>query len=218
MRSRRSKASGGAVLFLLILLLLVLLIIMRSEREERRPSLEPGSAVALDGDTFERPDGGRVRLLGIDTPETGEPYYKEATARLQELLAAGSLSYRHGRRRSDDYGRELAFVYSGGGLINRQLLLDGLARTYFFPEDLNNPALTDSLCEAQRRARVAKVGIWSLPPPSRCDHYFGNARSRRFHRPDCSSISRSDTTRLVRLLTRGEFLDSCYSPCRNCKP
>ena len=39
----------------------------------------------IDGDTIELQDGNRVRYLGIDTPETGEPYYSEATARNKEL-------------------------------------------------------------------------------------------------------------------------------------
>ena len=40
-----------------------------------------------DGDTFELQGGDRVRLLSIDTPEKGEPFYNEA----QEYLSALTL-------------------------------------------------------------------------------------------------------------------------------
>ena len=40
----------------------------------------------IDGDTIELESGQRVRYLGIDTPETGEPYAAEATERNRELV------------------------------------------------------------------------------------------------------------------------------------
>jgi endonuclease YncB( thermonuclease family) len=159
-----------------------------------------------------------VRLLGIDTPEKGEPFYEEAKLRLSELLQDAELGVGHGRRRFDRYGRELAFVYADGILLNRVLLAEGLACAYFFMDDLSNLALVDSLCEAQQQARALELGIWSLPEPESCDRYFGKKDGRRFHRPDCSSVTRGDTLNLLRLLSRDEFLDRCYSPCRNCKP
>ena len=40
----------------------------------------------IDGDTIEIRGGDRVRYIGIDTPEIGEPYYSEATAKNKELV------------------------------------------------------------------------------------------------------------------------------------
>jgi len=53
------------------------------------PAPEITSAIVpriIDGDTIELQNGERVRLLGINTPEKGQPYYEEATNRLQELI------------------------------------------------------------------------------------------------------------------------------------
>lgn len=36
----------------------------------------------IDGDTFVLANGRVVRLIGINTPEYGEPYYEEATNKL----------------------------------------------------------------------------------------------------------------------------------------
>ncbi len=44
------------------------------------PTLETTSAIVsrvIDGDTIKLQEGERVRLLGIDAPERGQPYYEE---------------------------------------------------------------------------------------------------------------------------------------------
>ncbi len=49
------------------------------------PPPETTSAIVsevIDGDTIKLQNGERVRLLGINTPEKGQPYYEEATNRL----------------------------------------------------------------------------------------------------------------------------------------
>ena len=40
----------------------------------------------IDGDTITLENGEKVRLIGIDTPERGQCYYKEAKLRLTELV------------------------------------------------------------------------------------------------------------------------------------
>lgn len=70
----------------------------------------------IDGDTFisgRRTDGEelRIRLFGVDTPERGEPCFDEATERFREL-AGDSVRIEYGPRRTDRYGRLLAYVYT----------------------------------------------------------------------------------------------------------
>jgi len=65
----------------------------------------------VDGDTF-RLHGERIRILGIDTPERGEPGSGRATYRLLALLRSGNVVIvRHGK---DVYCRTLADVYVDG--------------------------------------------------------------------------------------------------------
>ena len=217
-KRKSSLVRRRLLLFLVVLLALVLLIILRPRQDTSPAEILSGRLMVVDGDSFRRADGSKVRLLGIDTPEKGEPLYQEAKIRLAELLQEAELSYRHGRRRFDRYGRELAFVYAEGLLVNRILLAEGLARAYLFMDDLSDLAFVDSLCAAQQQARALDLGIWSLPEPETCNRYFGKKERRRFHRPDCPSVTRGDTLNSLRLLSRDEFLDRCYSPCRNCKP
>ncbi|MBI3003638.1 MAG: thermonuclease, partial [candidate division NC10 bacterium] len=54
----------------------------------------PGSRVVrvLDGDTAVLASGERVRYLGINAPETGEPFAAEATARNAALVAGRTVT------------------------------------------------------------------------------------------------------------------------------
>ena len=74
----------------------------------------------VDGDTvIVRAGGGalRVRLLGIDTPETVDPdrpvgcFGPEASAYTKHLLTGRSVSLVYDRELHDRYGRLLAYVY-----------------------------------------------------------------------------------------------------------
>lgn len=59
----------------------------------------------------------------------------------------------------------------------------------------------------------------SLPGSTDEITYVANTNTRKFHRPECSSVSdmkpknRWDTT-----LTREELIDQGYEPCKRCKP
>jgi micrococcal nuclease len=96
----------------------------------------------LDGDSvmLEIDLGNKVkwrdnfRLMGIDTPERGQPGHREATIRLVDLLASG-LSHIE-THKPDKFGRWLADLYistmQGGELhVNRLMVVDGFAKEYF---------------------------------------------------------------------------------------
>ena len=76
----------------------------------------------VDGDTF-RLHGERIRIVGIDTPERGQPGSGRATYRLLTLLRSGPLVIaRHGR---DVYCRTLADVYVNGWNVAAVLRSEG---------------------------------------------------------------------------------------------
>ena len=94
----------------------------------------------VDGDTVDlRFASGveRVRLLGIDTPETVKPntpvqcFGPEASARTKALLPPGTeRSCDTGHRARDRYGRLLLYIYraADGMFVNRTLVAEGYAR------------------------------------------------------------------------------------------
>ena len=73
------------------------------------------------------------RLLGIDTPERGQPGYSEATQHIKYLLGNGVA--RVETFKPDKYGRWLCEIYistSGGELlVNKLMVIDGHAKEYF---------------------------------------------------------------------------------------
>ena len=120
-------------------------------------------ARVIDGDTLVLDNGERVRLLGMDTPERGEPYYKEARDRLILLVINKSVTLERGKENRDRYGRLLRWVRVGDVLADLDLVERGFARTFMLYE---GDRYYNELMEAERNARAAGTGIWSIPQDS----------------------------------------------------
>jgi micrococcal nuclease len=135
----------------------------------------------VDGDTIDiRYSNGtieRVRLLGVDTPEThtdNEPeefegidnasylhewgvktsdYTSDILKGKKVRLEYDDISYRRGY-----YGRLLAYVYlQNGTMYNRMLIKNGYARVY----DEAEIEYMDEFLELEQEARVNRRGLWS---------------------------------------------------------
>ena len=83
----------------------------------------------VDGDTLDI-NGIRVRLTLVDTPERGQPGFREAKEFVNILCLGkkGELDIDDGQRRGDRYGREIGIVYCDEVNINEKLMDEGLAR------------------------------------------------------------------------------------------
>ena len=124
----------------------------------------------IDGDTVEvRFRGGleRVRLIGVDTPETvapGEPvecFGREATAFTRRWLEGRRVRLELDVELRDRYGRLLAYVWAGGELFNEVLVREGYAQVATFPP---NVRYVDRFLAAQREARREGRGLWGGCP------------------------------------------------------
>lgn len=154
------------------LVVLLLLIAGRWLRQQPTPfpSAEPGVFVvkrAVDGDTLLLQDGRRVRLIGVDTPETKhprrpvEPFGPEASAFTRDHVEGRSVRLEFDKERRDRYGRILAYVYQeeGDWLLNEELIRAGLGRAVTrFPY---SAAMKRRFRNAEQQAREAGEGIWS---------------------------------------------------------
>ncbi len=107
----------------------------------------------------------RLRLIGIDTPETVkpdhpiEPFGPEASQFTKEFLSRGAARLRLDRRRKDYYNRLLGYIYVGDEMLNIEIVRAGLARVSSYPGD--NQSIERKLRKAEDEARQAKMGIWS---------------------------------------------------------
>lgn len=115
----------------------------------------------VDGDTIEVAGGTRVRLIGVDTPETDECFGSEATRYAGELLPAGTrVRLVYDVQRLDPYGRTLAYVYrlTDGVFVNLALAHNGFAQQATYPP---NVAHAEEFRVAAASARTGGLGLWS---------------------------------------------------------
>jgi len=112
----------------------------------------------IDGDTVELADGRRVRYLGIDTPESGEYYAEEATARNKELVEGKTVELQRGDRDQDEYGRLLRYVYVDGVFVNAELIAQGYAKAYIFDPD---DRYSQILVQLEQYAKMREQGLWA---------------------------------------------------------
>jgi micrococcal nuclease len=132
-----------------------------------------GSATVVsdvDGDTITVRLAGheeRVRLLGIDTPETKDPrkpvqcFGHEASQHTAALLPPGTkVRLVRDVEARDRYGRLLAYVYraSDGLFVNLDLAEQGFASLLTYPP---NVAHEPELAAAVAHARAADLGLWA---------------------------------------------------------
>ena len=123
----------------------------------------------IDGDTVDIDINGRterVRLIGVDTPETKHPtkpiecFGPEASAYLTQLLPKGtSVRIERDVEARDRYGRMLLYLYLGSNdlFIN----LDLVARGYGTPMSIEpNTFHRNDFVRAAAQAEAANVGLW----------------------------------------------------------
>ena len=116
-----------------------------------------------DGDTLTvRIDGRRerVRVIGIDTPETGECGFGEAREALVRAVSGGVRLEADGTQDDRDrHGRLLQHVVlPDGTLAAQQLIGSGLGREYTYAAPYRH---RDAYVAAERAARRQALGVWS---------------------------------------------------------
>ncbi|MGZ4128125.1 MAG: thermonuclease family protein [Actinomycetota bacterium] len=124
----------------------------------------------VDGDTFVAVEGAhrfRVRLIGVDTPETVKPntpvqcFGPQASAYAHRLLIGRRVRLVYDVDRYDPYGRVLAYVYVGSSFFNLDVVRLGYGVVLTVPPDV---AHVDDFLAAQRAARSARLGLWLACP------------------------------------------------------
>jgi len=112
----------------------------------------------LDGDTIEVEGGERVRYLGINAPESGQPFSTEATRENERLVAGRTITLEFDVQTQDRYKRLLAYVWAGDVLVNEEIVRNG----YAVIETIQpNVKYQDLILKAQQEARDACRGLWA---------------------------------------------------------
>ncbi len=118
----------------------------------------------IDGDTIRLSNGERVRLIGVDTPETKHPrkpvqcFGKEASAFTRKMVQKRYITLEFDWQLRDRYGRLLAYVYRSSDkfFLNYQLVRQG----YGFAYTRYPFKYMKKFVAAERYARQHKLGLW----------------------------------------------------------
>lgn len=125
----------------------------------------------VDGDTFWADDGSekgvKVRLIGVDAPESRNVFKKkkgfygeEAKAYLTNLFHHQKVRLEFDVDTLDRYGRTLAYAYlPDGTFVNADLVKNGYAMVMTVPPNVKH---VEEFVELQKEARENKRGLWSI--------------------------------------------------------
>lgn len=128
----------------------------------------------IDGDTVDTDRLGRVRLIGVDTPEEGRCFNTAATRFTRQRLSGKVVGYELGVERKDRYGRTLAYLYRDDLMHDLDLARNGYAKVLTIRP---NDKYAGAFRRAAQRARLKNAGVWGI-----CERLAREARARRHAR------------------------------------
>jgi micrococcal nuclease len=149
-----------AIIFLLSLVLVLLGCLFLIAPEASTQGQDPRGPFrvkrVVDGDTIVLADGRYIRYIGINTPERGEPFWKEARDYNERKVKGKLVTLEFGQVREDKYERTLAYISVEGKMVNAQLLEAGWAHLFI----LEPITYYHHFQKLQEEARMQRLGIW----------------------------------------------------------
>ena len=118
----------------------------------------------IDGDTIALNTGEKVRLIGVDTPETVHPektveyFGKEASAFTKRMCEGKKVKLEYDWQKYDKYGRILAYVYlEDETFLNAEIIKQGYGFAYTkFPF-----RYLEEFRQYQKEAMEDGKGLWA---------------------------------------------------------
>lgn len=153
----------------------------------------------VDGDTVILKSLGRVRLIGMNTPETVAPaqkqgappgcYGPEASEYTKKLLPPGTaVKLEFDQEPTDGFGRNLAYVYlQDGTFVNGKLVSEGYARAKAYGK---NTRYKDKLESLQSEAIANGKGLWKACSDAKASSAKGFDK-RRAGPPEAKAVAAS---------------------------
>ena len=177
----------------------------------------------VDGDTIEVAGLGKIRYIGVNTPELHhptkgvEPFGREATLVNRQLVLGKMIRLEYDVAKHDKYGRILAYVYAGSTFVNAYLVETGYAQIMTIPPNVKYAKL---FLELQQKARTNNCGLWGNPvtAPLKTGKYLASLKGKKFHYPNCQWAKEIKAENQLWFASRQAALTKGYQPCNTCKP
>jgi micrococcal nuclease len=143
-------------------LLLLLLCLLTTSALAAPPAKLTGKVVSVhDGDTLTVLDAAKtkrkIRLHGIDAPESKQPFGNVAKKALADLVFGKEVDVEVVDK--DRYGREVGNVHVDGVHVNREQVANGLAWRYVQYDKRGE------FTQVEQAARAARKGLWADAHP-----------------------------------------------------
>jgi endonuclease YncB( thermonuclease family) len=132
----------------------------------RKPNWIIHRPLVIDGDTIYT-KGLKIRIHGIDAPETGQIGGDAATAWLKSIIAKGPLTVE--QTDTDQYNRVVARLFNSSGDVGRKMVQDPDARASFH---------TDYLADQEQSERFRR-GLWGTRVGIRDPQAYRREKARR---------------------------------------
>ena len=171
-----------------------------------------------DGDTIEVEGVGKVRFVGVNTPEKGVEGADTSAYLVKKLCLNREVSLDiDDAKHTDKYGRTLAVVIVDGKNLNEILLKEGLAEIMYMPPSEFYPYnwAGENTTSYSHSSTTSSA---SSDSSAAAGTYIGNSNSHKFHYPTCSSCSKIAEKNKVVFNSRDEAINQGYVPCKNCNP
>lgn len=117
----------------------------------------------IDGDTIVLEGNEKIRLIGVDTPETVHPnkpvehFGKEASEFTKRMVEGKQVRLEYDWQRKDKYSRTLAYIYlENGTFLNLEIIKQG----YGFAYTKYSFKFLEEFRQAEKEARQNKIGLW----------------------------------------------------------
>ena len=190
------------VIFLVLVILISSCSNINKETKKEGPFLVTN---VVDGDTLDLNNSKRVRLSGINTPETGECYYEEAKDKLNELTLGREVYLEGDYSDEDKYGRLLRYIYINDLFVNQVLVEQGYAKVFDkYKEDTKK---YEELKKIEVNAVENKLGLWGCVDNKKECLYVGSKNSNKYYPPECKWAKRVNPENLVCYKSEDEVKD-----------
>lgn len=174
------------IVFSLLLLLVLPSLLIGAKPPEVVETLEGKVIHVTDGDTLTllvEKKSVRVRLEGIDAPESSQSFGNKAREMLKELTLGKQAVVK--KTGVDKYNRTLGFVFVGEEEVNAKMIEGGLAWHYAKYNDESR------LANLEAEARKARRGLWKDDRPLAPWEF--RARNKTTGDPEPASLVESET-------------------------
>ena len=205
-------------------------ILNKYDDTDCQPEFTGKCTYVTDGDTIEVDGLGKIRFVGVNTPERGVEGYICSKRFVQKLCLNKEVSLDiDDSKYTDRYGRYLAVVIVDGKNLNEMLLKEGLAEVMymppseFYPYDwtsnsngysnyLSSYKSTNSGSSSSSSFSSASTGA------SNSGSYIASANSHKFHYPSCRWGKKISDKNKVTFNSRSDAISQGYEPCKVCQP